>query len=102
MTTIQEIKRKDRLVGFHVSGHAGYLKRDDIVCAAISVLTINAINSLDEIANAPMKQCDTGAGDAVYEIRGKPSAASETILQVTKLGYKTLAETYGNYITYVE
>ncbi|MDO5027306.1 MAG: ribosomal-processing cysteine protease Prp [Tissierellia bacterium] len=42
--------REKKLLGFQVTGHAGYDDYGkDIVCAAVSVLTFNAINSLEEI-----------------------------------------------------
>ena len=41
--------------GFTCHGHAGYAAYgEDIVCAAISVLVINTINSLDEITGEEM------------------------------------------------
>ena len=53
MTTV--VIRKDQngsYRGFHCMGHAGYAKRGeaDVVCAAISALTIGTINSLEELA----------------------------------------------------
>ena len=42
--------RDKKIVGFQVSGHAGYDEYGkDIVCSAVSVLSINAINTLEEI-----------------------------------------------------
>lgn len=42
--------KEKKIVGFQVSGHARYAKiGKDIVCAAISVLSYNAINTLEEI-----------------------------------------------------
>lgn len=42
--------REKKLLGFQVSGHAEYADLgEDIVCAAVSVLTYNAINTLEEI-----------------------------------------------------
>ena len=41
--------QKDICRGFETSGHAGYAdKGQDIVCAAVSVLTINTVNSLEQ------------------------------------------------------
>ena len=53
MTTV--LIRRDRnhsYKGFLCIGHAGYAKRGkpDILCAAISALTIGTINSLEELA----------------------------------------------------
>lgn len=41
--------------GFTCMGHSGFaVNGEDIVCAAVSVLVINAINSLEELANEIM------------------------------------------------
>lgn len=53
MTTV--LIRRDRnraYKGFLCMGHAGYAKcgRPDILCAAVSALTIGAINSLEQLA----------------------------------------------------
>lgn len=43
-------RRKDLLKGFKVDGHALYdIQGQDIVCAALSILTINGINTIIEI-----------------------------------------------------
>ena len=43
--------------GFHCMGHAEYAKKGkpDIVCAAISALTIGTINSLEELAGEKLQ-----------------------------------------------
>lgn len=42
-------------VGFDVSGHAGYAEAgNDIVCAAISALTIATVNSLEKLTRDPV------------------------------------------------
>ncbi|HEY4544117.1 MAG TPA: ribosomal-processing cysteine protease Prp [Tissierellaceae bacterium] len=47
------LKTRDKnLLGFEVSGHAQYDQSGkDIVCSAVSVLTINSINTLEEVLN---------------------------------------------------
>ncbi|MCI9231585.1 MAG: ribosomal-processing cysteine protease Prp [Lachnospiraceae bacterium] len=53
MTTVVICRDKDGSYrGFYCMGHAGYAKRGrpDILCAAISALTIGTINSLEELA----------------------------------------------------
>ena len=53
MTTVVICRdRKGSYKGFTCMGHAGYARRGkpDILCAAISALTIGTINSLEELA----------------------------------------------------
>lgn len=54
MTTVVIYRdRKGSYKGFTCMGHAGYARRGkpDILCAAISALTIGTINSLEELAD---------------------------------------------------
>lgn len=57
MTKITFYRTKSgEYAGFTCDGHAGYAEAGgDIVCAAISVLVINAINSLEEITGEEMR-----------------------------------------------
>ena len=51
MTTIVIFKSKDSYKGFTCMGHAGFgPSGHDIVCAAISILVINTLNSIEELA----------------------------------------------------
>ncbi|MCI8542532.1 ribosomal-processing cysteine protease Prp [Acetatifactor aquisgranensis] len=53
MTTVVICRdKKGSYRGFYCMGHAGYARRGkpDILCAAISALTIGTINSLEELA----------------------------------------------------
>ena len=45
-----EIQRKNRQYrGFLCEGHAGYAQEGyDIICSAVSVLTVNAVNSIEQ------------------------------------------------------
>ena len=57
MTTVVICKdRTGSYTGFYCMGHAGYAKpgKSDILCAAVSALTIGTINSLEELAGEKM------------------------------------------------
>ena len=53
MITITIYQDKDKhYKRFSCEGHAGYAKAgEDIICAAVSVLTINTVNSLEQLSN---------------------------------------------------
>lgn len=94
MTRITPIKENDKLIGFKCDGHANYSRwGNDIVCAAISVLTINTINSLEAIAHKQVCVWEED-GYIEYRIRGKPSAQSNILLECAQLGYEGIAEQY--------
>ncbi|MCM1189024.1 MAG: ribosomal-processing cysteine protease Prp [bacterium] len=58
MTTVVICKdRAGAYRGFYCMGHAGYAKRGnpDVLCAAVSALTIGTVNSLEELAGEKLK-----------------------------------------------
>jgi uncharacterized protein len=95
MTRITEFYNRDGyVIGFSVEGHANYsIPGRDIVCAAISALTINAINSIAELA---------GTNPSIIEIEGRieyavadiSSVVTRTLLSAVRIGYRGLAEQY--------
>ena len=54
--------QKKRLIGFDIKGHADYApKGEDIVCSAVSILTIATVNSLlEQIGQVLVKTNDDG------------------------------------------
>ena len=58
MIRIKELKKSEDLIGFNIYGHAEYAIKDDIVCAAVTVLTINTINSLLQITTSTLDECE--------------------------------------------
>ena len=73
MTTVTIYQTKNGIYkGFELSGHAGYAKNGaDIVCAAISMLTTNTINSIETF---------TDEGDVVID----PCAGSGSTLRAAR------------------
>ena len=48
MTAVTIYKRSGQYTGFTIEGHAGYADEgQDIVCAAVSVLSLNTLNSIE-------------------------------------------------------
>ena len=98
MTTITIYKSdKDTYKGFTCKGHSGYaVAGEDIVCAAISILVINTLNSLEMLTHARMElntDEDTGLIDCHFtEIL---SEQSKLLIDSMILGLKSIAEQYG-------
>ncbi len=48
MITVTIYKKSDQYLGFDISGHAGYAEEgSDIICAAVSALSLNTLNSIE-------------------------------------------------------
>ena len=100
MTDIVVFKKKklDYYVGFELSGHAGYAKRgEDIVCAAMSVLTINTINSIEKFTDDKfvLKQNER-TGFINFKLKGKPSDDTSLLLKSMILGLTEIVKEYGD------
>ncbi len=66
--------------GFLCKGHAGYADSgEDIVCAAVSVLVINTVNSIERFGGQPFT-CETEQEDGVIDFRLKDNPTAETKL----------------------
>ena len=49
MTDIYIFKKKDLYYGFEMDGHADFSKENDILCASLSILSMNTPNSIEKI-----------------------------------------------------
>ncbi len=100
MTTILIRKNsKKEYRGFTCMGHAGYAKKNqpDIVCAAISVLVTNTINSLTELAGERINVVtneETGFIKCDFEDRLQEK--SEFLLDSMVLGLISISQNYGS------
>ncbi len=104
MTTVVIRRTKaQRYTGFTCMGHADYAKpgKPDILCASISVLVINTINSLEELAGETMQVTsneETGFIRCVIE--SDLQDKSVFLMDAMVFGLQQLARTYGErYLT---
>ena len=98
MTTVAFYRdHKGRLKGFSVVGHT-----DSIVCAAVSALSITAVNALESIAKINVKD-HVSAG--VLQVRlplrltAKQRYHAQIILRTIHSGFKDIAAEYSNNLT---
>ncbi len=83
---------------FLCNGHAGYADHGhDIVCASISALVINAINSMEEIVGEPMEiETDERQGRIRCVFQNSPiHKDSELLMNSLVLGLTQIAKQYG-------
>ena len=83
--------------GFTCEGHAGYAdKGQDIICAAISILTINTINSLDLLVKEPMNTVhDEESGMISVSFDKIPGEKSRLLMESYILGISEIFNKYG-------
>ena len=100
MLKITVLKKNSELIGVSSEGHAEYDDPGkDIVCAAVSVLMLNTVNSIEAFTEDAFdgEQAD---GYLSFQIDGEVSDGSRLLLKSLVLGLESIEETYGS--TYIE
>ncbi len=98
MITVTIYKHSNQYKGFRCEGHAGYADEGyDIVCAAVSVLTVNTVNSIETFTE------DAFSGeekDGFISCMLTESVSHETTLLMDSmvLGLTSIQENYDNYM----
>ena len=90
--------------GFHCLGHAEYADYgQDIVCAAVSVLVTNAVNSIEEFTDDAFT-CDVNPenGDVKFEFSDGVSNESKLLIESLLLGLRGIEEEYGKDFILIE
>lgn len=90
---------QDEYTGFRMQGHAGYARHgQDIVCAAVSVLVINTINSIESMTEDRFEDSIREEnGEVEFRIISSPvSSSAELLLRSLVLGLKGIHSEYGN------
>lgn len=97
MITVTITKHNDLITGFELSGHAGWAEEgSDIVCAAVSALAINTVNSIEKFTEDAYvcEEPDEENGFLSFSIEN-PSENASLILNSLELGLQSVAESYG-------
>lgn len=96
MIQVQAIKEHDHYRKFIIDGHAGYAEEgQDIVCAAVSALVINTINSIGEFTEDAFT-CDCKDGQIQnWEFTSEVSPATDLLMDSLMLGLTNIQASYG-------
>ncbi|MCR5374892.1 MAG: ribosomal-processing cysteine protease Prp [Lachnospiraceae bacterium] len=94
-------KSEQNLRGFEFDGHAGYADSGkDIVCAGVSALVLNMINSVEEFCEDKyMLDIDEESGHVRFTFVDEPSYNAILLINSLELGIKGIKETYSQHIT---
>lgn len=95
--TVYHESKTNCLTGFSTSGHAGYAESGmDIICSAVSALTITAINSIEALTDMgfELKQ-DEDKGILDYSLELPVSSEADLILRSMVIGLKGIEQQYG-------
>ena len=97
MTNITVYKTGSRYRGFTLEGHAGYAEYSkDILCASISVLAINTINSIENFTSDKANvESDEKTGLIRCFFSEEPSKETNLLLDSMLFGLTELRKQYG-------
>ena len=90
-----------RVSGFACKGHAGYAEEgSDIVCAAVSVLSITCANALQSVAGAEPEITEKDGFLTASLREDQLSHDSQVILRTFEQGICDMAASYPKYISF--
>ena len=89
-------------VGFKVYEHAGFDEAgSDIVCSAISILTINTMNAIEQFTDVDFTQ-DVDEEECMIQFKiDKPTKETTLLLETMCLGLSSMVEDE-NYAEYID
>ena len=89
--TIYKTERQE-YAGFDMEGHAGYAEAgEDIVCAGVSALVINALNSIERFTDDETScVSDEDTGSIEFRFDGIPSHDATLLLDSMILGLEEI------------
>ncbi|HCM89309.1 MULTISPECIES: ribosomal-processing cysteine protease Prp [Vagococcus] len=95
-------KEADRIVSFEMSGHADFAESgSDIVCAAASVLAMNVVNSIEELAGyQPIVDIDDGYlfVEILSDLSDKQIEITDILMNSLYIGLRDIEKEYNIYI----
>ena len=96
MTTIVIFKSKNSYKGFTCMGHAGFGPAgSDIVCAAIAILVINTLNSIEELAGEKMITESNEEGCIECHFPDEINDKTKLLMDSMVMGLKEIEQNYG-------
>jgi uncharacterized protein YsxB (DUF464 family) len=97
MINVSIYKNAENLItGFKLSGHADYAEHgSDVVCAAVSALVINTINSIENFTSDQFRlEQDEKKGIMEFHVVSTLSNNSNLLLSSLALGLQGITEEY--------
>ncbi|MEY8283224.1 ribosomal-processing cysteine protease Prp [Lachnospiraceae bacterium 50-23] len=92
-------KSGQHYTGFRVTGHAGYAEQGkDIVCAAVSALTITLHNSLVELSDATMMEKKFINQETPWVFTPCPNDKTDLLIGQYRIGIEGVQEAFPDYV----
>ena len=105
MITVTIFQNKEQaFTGFECIGHAGYApKGEDIICAGVSALVINTVNSLANFTKVEFTtDMDEETGKLTVLFQTRSTRDSDLLMRSLVLGLQGIQNSYGNEYIHLE
>ena len=95
--TVDYDTKQQKYTGFHTLGHAEYAEYgEDIVCSAVSALTITAVNSIEAFTDSSFStECEQELGRMDYHLDSPVSSEADLLIRAMLLGLEGIQKEYG-------
>lgn len=92
--------KQGEILGFQTIGHAGYARSgEDIVCAAVSALVLNTLNSIELFTeDKQIIETDESKGIIRMKLSEDRSKEAQILLKSLRLGLQNIEEEHDRYI----
>ena len=98
MIRVSFLKNEENILdGFELKGHAGFAESgNDIICAAVSALVFNTINSVEQFTSLDFViEQDEKKGHIYFRLKEKPDHDTQLLISSLMLGLDEIQKTYG-------
>ena len=98
MITITIFQNQESVTGFRCIGHADYAEYgNDIICAGVSALVVNAINSIEALTSSVYHlETEEESGLIDFRLEQKADHDTSVLLLSMVLGLQGIQSNYGN------
>ena len=87
----------DKYLGFTCLGHAEYAEEgEDIVCAGVSALVVNTVNSLEMFTSEKFETDAEVGGEIAIRFESPAGHDADLLVKSLVLGLQGIQETYGD------
>jgi uncharacterized protein YsxB (DUF464 family) len=101
MIAVDVYRSGDEITRFDVQGHAGFADLgQDIVCSAVSVLVINAVNSCEVLLSSPL-EVKQASGRLLARITEPELTEVQLLLRSMVFGIEQIATSYPEHVRLV-
>lgn len=101
MINVKFLRENHKLVAFDINGHASYAEHGyDIVCSAISAISITIVNGITEVLNikAAYKVKNGFLSISLKNLSSEDIERSAVLMETMLVGFKSMEVNYGDYI----